>query len=572
MLKHYKHIEELTKIFKTSDVKEALGSSGVLIIDDEADQASLNTYSRKNSRAEDWEDDEFSSTYSSILDLRASIPNHSYIQYTATPQAPLLINIMDLLSPKFHLVLTPGKTYTGGKVFFKDKPELILTIPENEVYHYKHNDLIDCPQSLIDAMQIFLMSVAIVVNIQGKENFLSMMVHADRERDASRKFHTWVKTYMENWQDRLNKLTVNDPSRVELVDEFRKLFPEAIRLIDSPPTFEQVIEQVKQVTLDYNLELVISKTGRQKKTEIEWSNASAHILVGAEMLNRGYTIEGLAVSYMPRYSVGKSNADTIQQRCRFFGYKQNYLNSCRVFLPVISISEYVEYVEHEEIMRRELQEKTLEEYEQVMILSNVMNPTRNNVLTADMVKHKLNGWRQLNALQHISENISFIDNFRSEQKFTAFKDYKTDDRNHRYVKLPIEEVIKFLKDFKIANMPDTLRKSSTIQYLRHIVETTELKYAYIFEMAYKVKRGRERALVLDNKQYKISYIFSGRSTKGKSVYPGDTSIMFEDSLCIQIHKIRLQHDSIEWGNKVVYTLGIYYPESLAHTFVGNPNK
>ncbi len=479
---------------------------------------------------------------------------------------------MDLLSPKFHLVLTPGKTYTGGKVFFKDKPELILTIPENEVYHYKHNDLIDCPQSLIDAMQIFLMSVAIVVNIQGKENFLSMMVHADRERDASRKFHTWVKTYMENWQDRLNKLTVNDPSRVELVDEFRKLFPEAIRLIDSPPTFEQVIEQVKQVTLDYNLELVISKTGRQKKTEIEWSNASAHILVGAEMLNRGYTIEGLAVSYMPRYSVGKSNADTIQQRCRFFGYKQNYLNSCRVFLPVISISEYVEYVEHEEIMRRELQEKTLEEYEQVMILSNVMNPTRNNVLTADMVKHKLNGWRQLNALQHISENISFIDNFRSEQKFTAFKDYKTDDRNHRYVKLPIEEVIKFLKDFKIANMPDTLRKSSTIQYLRHIVETTELKYAYIFEMAYKVKRGRERALVLDNKQYKISYIFSGRSTKGKSVYPGDTSIMFEDSLCIQIHKIRLQHDSIEWGNKVVYTLGIYYPESLAHTFVGNPNK
>jgi hypothetical protein len=52
-------------------------------------------------------------------------------------------------------------------------------------------------------------------------------------------------------------------------------------------------------------------------------------------------------------------------------------------------------------------------------------------------------------------------------------------------------------------------------------------------------------------------------------YPGDKGIMFRDFLCIQIHKIRLKHDSA-WGNQVVYTLGIYYPEALAHSFVGNP--
>ncbi|MBU3714202.1 MAG: endonuclease, partial [Ferruginibacter sp.] len=134
VLKHYKHIEELTKIFKTAEVREELGNNGVLIIDDEADQASLNTYARKNSKTEDWEDDEFSSTYSSILNLRASLSNHSYIQYTATPQGPLLINIMDLLSPKFHVVLTPGKSYTGGKTFFENNTDLIFTIPDTEVY------------------------------------------------------------------------------------------------------------------------------------------------------------------------------------------------------------------------------------------------------------------------------------------------------------------------------------------------------------------------------------------------------------------------------------------------------
>ena len=90
----------------------------MLIIDDEADQASLNGYAYKNSKSEDWEEDEYTATYKSIMNLRNSLPNHSYVQYTATPQGPLLISIVDLLSPKHHTVLTPGKSYTGGKTFF----------------------------------------------------------------------------------------------------------------------------------------------------------------------------------------------------------------------------------------------------------------------------------------------------------------------------------------------------------------------------------------------------------------------------------------------------------------------
>ncbi|WP_316788864.1 Z1 domain-containing protein [Pedobacter frigoris] len=571
VLKHYKHIKELTDIFNTYDVKEALGNSGVMIIDDEADQASLNTYARKNSKSEDWEDDEYSSTYSSILQLKDAIPNHSYLQYTATPQAPLLINILDLLSPKFHVVLTPGDGYTGGKIFFKENTDLILKIPDQEVYHHKNNKLTDCPQSLIDALQLFLMGVAVVVNIQGKENFLSMLIHADREQDASRIFHKWVKDLLDNWQERLNKLKTNDPSRQELVAEFMNLYPEATKLIENPPSFDEVINSVVQVTLDYNIELVISKssTGKQKKTsEIDWSNASAHILVGAEMLNRGYTVEGLAVSYMPRNTISKSNADTIQQRCRFFGYKQQYLASCRVFLPGTAINEYVEYVEHEEILRAELKTKSLEECEQLLILSSIMNPTRNNILSVDLVKNKMSGWRQFNALQHIEENTYFMTRFLSEHHFTNFKDYGTNDRNHRYIKLEIDSIIEFLRDFKIANMPDALRKSSTIQYLRYLKDNREVKYGYIFEMAYAVDKGRERALIQENSSYKISNIFSGRSTSGSQTYVGDREILFKDFLCIQIHKIRLKHDSMKWGNKVVYTLGVYYPEELSHSFVG----
>lgn len=564
VLKHTKHLSELTEIFKTIEVREALGNNGVMIIDDEADQASLNTYARKNSKSEDWEDDEFSSTYSSILDLRASLPNHSYIQYTATPQAPLLINIMDLLSPKFHIVLTPGKAYTGGKTFFEDNTDLIKTIPDLEVYHHKHNPLSECPQSLIEALQLFLMGTAIVVNIQEKENFLSMMIHADREQDASKKFYNWVSNIIDNWSNRL-ALPDNDPTKIELVTEFYNNYEDAIKRIDNPPSFEEVMSEVSQVLLDTNLELVI-----QGSREIDWSNATSHILVGAEMLNRGYTVEGLAVSYMPRYSISKSNADTIQQRCRFFGYKRNYLDSCRVYLPLDSILEYRDYVEHEEIIRKILKENTLETVEQLLILNGSMNPTRSNVLSVDVVSHKLNGWRQMNALQHIDENISFVSNFLSSQTFKEFKNYGTNDRNHRYVKLEIEKVIEFLKDFKIMNMPDALRKSSTIQYLRYLAEKNDIKEAYIFEMsyAYDISKSKGTSLIESKGGLKLNNIFSGRSTSGKEVYPGDKGIRFEDSLCIQIHKIKVKHTSMQWDKKVLYTLGIYYPEDFAHSFVG----
>jgi hypothetical protein len=562
VLKHYKHIAELTKIFDTYEVKEALGNNGVLIIDDEADQASLNTYARKNSKSEDWEEDEFSSTYSSILNLRAALPNHSYIQYTATPQAPLLINIMDLLSPKFHKVLTPGKSYTGGKTFFEDNTDLIISIPEREVYHHKNNQLPECPQSLINALQIFICGVAITVNIQGKENFLSMLIHADSLKDVSRQFYDWVKMLKDSWEDIL-QLPNGDPSKSELIEQFKENYFEAVRRIDNPPSFNVVMEEVLQVILDTNIELVIAGS-----REIDWSNATAHILVGADMLNRGYTVEGLMVSYMPRYSIGKSNADTIQQRCRFFGYKRNFLDSCRVFLPNESIMEYREYVEHEEIFRANLKVHSLEEYEQLLILSGNVNPTRNNILSADLIKHKLSGWRQLNALQHIDENNIFVENFIANNAFKNYEDFGTPGRNHKYIKLDINAGIEFLKNFKVANMPDALRKSSTIQYLRFLADKNKVSHIYLFQIAHTVSAGRERSLVTEKEKLKISNIFSGPDPKGIDIYPGDRAIKFEDSICIQIHRIRLKHPSMQWDKKLIHTLGIYYPEDFAHSFVG----
>lgn len=565
ILKKEKYIAELARIFSSIEIKSELGNNGVLIIDDEADQASLNTYARSNSKSADWEEDEYSSTYSSILKLKASLSNHSYIQYTATPQGPLLINLMDLLSPEFHVVLTPGKAYTGGKTFFVDNPDLIITIPPKEVYHHKKNNLKECPPSLINALQVYLMGVAIQVNIEEKEDFLSMMIHADRENDASKKFYAWVSNIITNWGDRLS-LPDGDPSKDELIESFRKNYDEAIRRISSPPSFEDVLLEVLEVILDTNIELVV-----QGASEIDWSNASSHILVGAEMLNRGYTVEGLSITYMPRSTVSRSNADTIQQRCRFFGYKKSYLDSCRVYLPIDSILEYREYVDHEEIMRKHLESSTLRDLEQVMVLSDLLNPTRNNILSDDVIRHKLSGWRQMNALEHISENMNYVDQFISSNPFKPYKDYGTPTRNHKVLKLGINETIEFLKEFKIAGMPDALRKSSTIQYLRYLSDKKKIDHAYIFQMAHEVTNGKERELLDAHHHLAINNIFMGPTKDGGVTYPGDRGIKYEDSLCIQIHKIQLKHKSSKWDKTQLYTLGLYYPEQLSHTLIGVTN-
>ena len=167
ILKHYDHINKLAEIFESHDYKETAGNETVIIVDDEADQASLNNYGRSNSLKDE---EEKSSTYDAILRLRGALPGNTYLQYTATPQANILISMQDLLSPKSHTLLTPGEGYIGGKLFFGQgennelfNGQLVMTIPEDQVFHKKRNPLERMPQSLRDALMLHVLAVVIVV-------------------------------------------------------------------------------------------------------------------------------------------------------------------------------------------------------------------------------------------------------------------------------------------------------------------------------------------------------------------------------------------------------------------------
>lgn len=587
ILKHYNHIDKLIQVFESAEFKSVMRDETVIIIDDEADQASLNNFGRKNSKEERTkEEEEKSSTYDAILRLRAILPGNTYIQYTATPQANILISMQDLLSPKSHTLLTPGEGYIGGKLFFGKGPNhdlfnggLIIQIKDEEVFHKKRNPLERMPKSLKDALMFHILAVAIVVKWQEPDNinYLSMMVHPDNEKKWNKKFKEWIDNELKNWRKAL-KMADGCDDKVDLLDNFRKIFPEAVKFYapENRPTFEQIEPYIADVIHDRKVYLV--NTDKDAQTEIEWDNYKMHILVGAEMLNRGFTVEKLATTYMPRYTTSATNADTIQQRCRFFGYKGDYIRSCRVFLPSTTIENYHSYVDHEEELRGMLKQcDSLEDVERSILLSKSLRPTRRNVLPIWVVNDKMRGMFPLQAFASrytIEHNDKVVDAFLKKHAtdFTVRPD-TTKDRTHRWMKLEIDEAIEFLSDFNFKNWPDAQRKANTIRYLRYLSSDENdnpLKYVYFYQMAFdSVPRHRS----FDKEKCRLDKntdLFAGPSSvKDSTNYPGDRKIYgSEDTITIQLHHIEFDGAALDFP-RTAYTLAIYYPKSLAANYCVN---
>lgn len=112
------------------------------------------------------------------------------------------------------------------------------------------------------------MSVAIIVKIKKREPFLSMMVHADKEQDASEKFHGWIKNIVGVWTDMLNAGS-QDLAYTDFIKEFKSMYPEAIREYQSHgedyPTFEEIMQHVPDIIYETNLMLIISRNKRKDR-------------------------------------------------------------------------------------------------------------------------------------------------------------------------------------------------------------------------------------------------------------------------------------------------------------------
>ena len=421
VLKNATHLRNLTGLLRRLDL------SGVptLVIDDEADQAGLNTAVNRGTE---------SATHQELRNIRTRLPHHTYVGYTATPQAPLLINIMDVLSARFVEVLTTGTDYTGGTEFFEHEPSLIRTIPSNQIPS-RDNPVREPPESLLDAIRVFFVGVAAGIinghsNSGGSRN-RSMLVHPSMLTAEHATFFQWVQALKSSW---IRLLDGNDETdqldRATLLSEFGRAHDDLSQTEPEIPDFSEILLVLSQAVR----RTVVYEINRRPANQFRgiddidefWRSNYSFILVGGQSLERGFTVEGLTITYMPR-GIGVGQADTVQQRARFYGYNRGHLGYCRVFLETAGRDAYQVYVDHEDRLRRSLAEHAesgspLEEWRRTFFLDSSLKPTRDAVLDIDYTRGPTanvphSAMPPLYSPEGLEKNRQLIDNFVSELRF-----------------------------------------------------------------------------------------------------------------------------------------------------------
>jgi len=559
VLKNHRRLQNLAALVRAVGT----GNVPVLIIDDEADQASLN-----NEVAQGQE----STTYRCLMTLRDALTSHTYLQYTATPQAPLLLSIIDSLSPNFVRVLEPGEDYVGGRDFFADGQDYVRVIPPQDV-PVNANPLTEPPESLLEAMLIFMVGVTAGIREGENRGNRSMLVHPSHRTAQHREFYNWVRDIVEEWKRILN-LPDDDPDKQELIEELRNAHADlATTVRQDLPAFEDVVPSFRFAFRNTRVLEVNTRGGRTPS--VDWRSAYGWILVGGQAMDRGFTVEGLTVTYMPR-GIGVGNADTVQQRARFLGYKRPYLGYCRLYLEQGTLSAFRRYVEHEEDIRSQLQDfqdadRPLNEWKRAFVLDMALRPCRHSVLEFDYIRGRFSDdWvapRVVLASDAVLQaNRDTVAAFLQTLTLADNEGHHERTRIQRHKvcqNMRLRQVVEqLLVQMRITGSTDSQRNTGLLLQLSLALENNPDEVCTVYSMSPNEKRQRG---VDDNGE--VTNLFQGEAPvhpleRRGEVYPGDRAIVDRDNVTVQVHRLDLTQD----GNVIkqdVSVLAVWVPARLS---------
>lgn len=382
-LKNKSRMESLTKWLYSNENK--LKQLKILIIDDEADQASIDT---KNI-----EDEEKSAINKCMVDLVHGYRGRkargmNYLSYTATPYANVLNEAgKDTLYPSdFVVALEPSEDYIGPKEIFGiqepeqgSKVDIVHSIPQDDRNHIerkihtgKSNEL---PESFKRSIDWFLLTVASMRSLSYKKP-ISMLVHTssiikhhESVANAITEYLTNIRYDVEGYINKLSVIynnesvdfTRNDflmgmenystpdevpdyPDWLDVVKQLRRIFSEDFDNYlshipldeDNKPKYHRgfhiVIDNSKSRAEDQIVRLVYPDNSNKPNF------APMFIVIGGNTLSRGLTLEGLTTSYFLRTT---NQADTLMQMGRWFGFRKGYEIFPRVWLDSLAKERFI---------------------------------------------------------------------------------------------------------------------------------------------------------------------------------------------------------------------------------------
>lgn len=572
VLKQHRNLLRLTEALRQIN----LADIPTLIIDDEADQASLNSQVLNADQ---------SATYMRLLELRDAVPRHTFVQYTATPQALMLINIIDTLSPRFVHVLEAGQGYRGGYDFFENyRTQVIREIPAAEL-PTRQQPLLEPPASFFEALRLFFIGVS-AGYCRSEPGNRSMMIHPSRTTNEHTLYQHWVVQTKEEWEQILS-LPDGDRSKQELLSDFRQ---SAIDLRstnpDLPSDNELLGSRLRFAVRRSQIQVLNARAGRTP--QIDWGGEYGLILIGGTVLDRGFTVRGLTITYMPR-SLGIGIADTLQQRGRFFGYRDTYFGLCRIFLPGDVIDAFRAYVEHEHDLRERLATferngRPLTEWPRMFILDPSLKPTRDNLIDIAYRWGIIgNDWAWTRSPHVTAEssmsNTHVIDEFTRNIIFENDEGnpQRTEHQKHLVTTLNLGNILRdLLIKLQFRSMEDSQQYIATLSLLQRIVEQDSNTPATIYLMS--GRRNRERTVDSDDRLGgKASTLFQGANPKADpakgihegTIYPGDSAIRASSGVTIQIHILTILRENGERRQNVP-AIAVWIPNDLARPLLIQP--
>lgn len=373
-----KNVSVLKRLYswlKSQSTHDIIANKSLLLIDDEADNASINT-SRDG--------DDPTAINKNICKIIKLFNRSAYVGYTATPFANIFIPLdKDDLFPKDFIINLPAPdNYIGPEKVFgtsanpdgnEDLLPIVFPVTDSDTFvpaGHKRDDpkptIDDIPESLKTAIKCFIITCAIRI-ARGQENkHNSMLIHVSR-------FQAW-QNHLKIIIDRLFKyykseIEANDPT---IMEEFRQIFEEdtpnyrsycsITREIMNSPVLSRVDNRMRLHTWNEIKPLLyravqkievksINGTSGDSLTYYEnEKNGISVIAIGGDKLSRGLTLEGLSVSYFLRAS---KMYDTLMQMGRWFGYRPGYVDLCRLFTS----NELNEWYRHITLASDELREE-----------------------------------------------------------------------------------------------------------------------------------------------------------------------------------------------------------------------
>lgn len=352
--KNHRTLENLLEWLKDNSARgdKEMIDQPMLLIDDEADNASINTkYSNQL----------VTKINGQIRDLLKMFHRSCYVGYTATPFANIFIDPdenhdeheEDLFPKDFIIGLDAPTNYFGPKKIFIDglpdeeEPAWLRSISDNEdllpIKHKIEHEIYQLPDSLMFALRTFLLSRAIR-NLRGQSSsHCSMLVNASRFTRVQSQLKNRLHEALEQIQ---NALRINSSSTRALMD------PEIKALFDVWKAEYAEVGRVEQGNTKFTWEEIqgsifdaIASTKvvevNSRANELDYSSAGERgqtvIAVGGFSLSRGLTLEGLTVTWFLRNTM---MYDTLMQMGRWFGYRDGYEDLCRIWMPDDAIEWY----------------------------------------------------------------------------------------------------------------------------------------------------------------------------------------------------------------------------------------